>query len=350
MLAGRTYLHSAFCTTEFLLTLALVAQDAWQQLNEACSLFEVAAPRGPTYANLLPRIQLLRQKAHDVLVSVRHIEPTLVPLPPDAQAVESSELNALGTSTQLSRGRPRTATVKEEDSIAITEEAAAAALSFLQPAPWQTLDFGHPAAGPLSLPQYAHPQQHPQPPNPSAGHQQRPISSDNHQQQHASSPFGFAPPGVHPAMPVYQPYSPATLPGAPGASMPLYLPSQPPAMYGSSNPAGPLFGSQEATDPAAYRYATQHQAPNGGAGPAGEMAWHPSGTVMEGLPSMQGPQDSWSLCAFASFLSASCDPTILTLHALSRGRRVAQRGLGRMREGETLGSVRSAMLACLCAL
>ncbi|GAA6049994.1 hypothetical protein NBRC10513_001336 [Rhodotorula toruloides] len=266
---------------------SMLAGHAWQQLNEACSLFENAAPRGPTYANLLPRIQLLRQKAHDVLVSVRHIQPTLVPLPPDAQAVESSELNALGTSTQLSRGRPRTATIKEEGG-ANSEEAAAAALSLLQPAPWQTLDFAAPGAGPSSIPQYAHPQQYPQPSNPPQDQQQqhRPSTSDSQQQQHARGPFGYAPPGSHPAMPVYQPYP------APGPSMPHYLPSQhpPPAMYNSPDPA--LFGSQEA-----YRYATQQQQqqlPSGSVGPAGEM-WFASGMGMGGPPPPQGPQDSWSI-------------------------------------------------------
>ncbi|EMS22964.1 hypothetical protein NBRC10512_005311 [Rhodotorula toruloides] len=266
---------------------SMLAGHAWQQLNEACSLFENAAPRGPTYANLLPRIHLLRQKAHDVLVSVRHIQPTLVPLPPDAQAVELSELNALGTSTQLSRGRPRTATIKEEGG-AVSEEAAAAALSLLQPAPWQTLDFAAPGTASASMPQYAHPQQYPQPSNPSQDQQQqhRPSTSDSQHQQHARGPFGYVPPGSHPTMPVYQPYP------APGPSMPHYLPSQPPPppMYDSPDPA--LFGSQEA-----YRYATQQQQqqlPSGSVGPAGEM-WFASGMGMGGPLPPQGPQDSWSL-------------------------------------------------------
>ncbi|BGP26263.1 hypothetical protein JCM10295v2_005208 [Rhodotorula toruloides] len=265
---------------------SMLAGHAWQQLNEACSLFEQTAPRGPTYANLLPRIQLLRQKAHDVLVSVRHIQPTLVPLPPDAQAVELSELNALGTSTQLSRGRPRTA-IKEE-GVAISEEAAATALSLLQPAPWHTLDFGAPSTGSSSIPHYAHPQQYPHPSKPPADQQRHHPTSSDSQQQHARGPFGYAPPpGSHPAMSAYQPY-PASEP-----SMPHYLPSQsqPPQMYNSSDPA--LFGSQEA-----FRYAYQQQqqqhVPNGEAGAAGEM-WFASGMGMGGPVPPQGPQDSWSL-------------------------------------------------------
>ncbi|GAA5990015.1 hypothetical protein JCM11641_000585 [Rhodosporidiobolus odoratus] len=84
---------------------SMLASHAWSLLNETCSIFEAAAPKGAPGALLLPRILVYRQQAYEALSSARRI-----PAEPTSSGSASAEMDAaaslllsLGTTTQLSR-------------------------------------------------------------------------------------------------------------------------------------------------------------------------------------------------------------------------------------------------------
>ncbi|GAA5893756.1 hypothetical protein JCM6882_003087 [Rhodosporidiobolus microsporus] len=100
---------------------SMLTSHAWDQLNEACSIFESAAQSGTAAAATLPRILSLRQKAHDAITAARRIPSgpadrlTVKQEEPDSTA---SDLLSFGTTTVLSRGGKSTSSASANTSAA----------------------------------------------------------------------------------------------------------------------------------------------------------------------------------------------------------------------------------------